>query len=89
MEQLRLWGAQLLAVLQDTVQGLMTYLPVALTAAAVLLVGWLLARAIRGLLRRALQSMDPTENRQITAGRCAILADQNRRSDLRKQAITA
>ena len=58
MEQLRLWGAQLLAVLQDTVQGLMTYLPVALTAAAVLLIGWLLARAIRGLVRRALQSMD-------------------------------
>ncbi len=58
MEQLRLWGAQLLAVLQDTVQGLMTYLPVALTAATVLLVGWLLARAIRGLVRRALQSMD-------------------------------
>ena len=58
MEQLRLWGAQLLAVLQDTVQGLMTYVPVALTAASVLLVGWLLARTIRGLVRRALQSMD-------------------------------
>jgi small-conductance mechanosensitive channel len=58
MEQLRLWGAQLLAVLQDTVQGLMTYVPVALTAASVLLVGWLLARTIRGLVRRALHSMD-------------------------------
>jgi small-conductance mechanosensitive channel len=36
----------------------MTYLPVALTAASVLLIGWLLARLIRALVRRALQSMD-------------------------------
>jgi small-conductance mechanosensitive channel len=58
MEQLQVWGAQLLAVLRDTVSGLMTYLPVALTAASVLLIGWLLARLIRALVRRALQSMD-------------------------------
>jgi small-conductance mechanosensitive channel len=58
MEQLRLWGAQLLAALQDTLSEVLTYLPVALTAAAVLLVGWLLARLIRSLTRRALQSMD-------------------------------
>ena len=58
MEQLRVWGAQLLAVLQDTVAGVVTYLPVALTAASVLLVGWLLARLLRGLVRRALESMD-------------------------------
>jgi small-conductance mechanosensitive channel len=58
MEQLRLWGAQLIAVLQDTVGGLLTYVPVALTAAAVLLIGWLLARLIRALVRRTLQSMD-------------------------------
>jgi small-conductance mechanosensitive channel len=58
MEQLQIWGAQLLAVLRDTVSGLMTYLPVALTAASVLLIGWLLARLIRALVRRALQSMD-------------------------------
>ncbi|HLF12964.1 MAG TPA: hypothetical protein VJA26_17320 [Gammaproteobacteria bacterium] len=58
MEQLKVWGAQLLAVLQDTVQGLLTYLPVALTAAGVLLIGWVLARLIRGLVLRALHSMD-------------------------------
>jgi uncharacterized membrane protein len=58
MEQLQVWGAQLLAVLRDTFGGLMTYLPVALTAAGVLLIGWLLARLLRGLVQRALQSMD-------------------------------
>lgn len=82
MEQLRLWGAQLLAVLQDTVQGLMTYLPVALTAATVLLVGWLLARAIRGLLGRALRSMDWLFGRLLmrSAERSAALSRATRRA---------
>jgi hypothetical protein len=35
-----------------------TYLPVVLTAVAVLLIGWLLAHLSRGLVRRALESMD-------------------------------
>ena len=58
MERLQVWGAQLLDVLSDTFAGLMTYLPVALTAAGVLVVGWLLARVLRSLVRRALESMD-------------------------------
>jgi small-conductance mechanosensitive channel len=82
MEQLRLWGTQLLAVLQDTVQGLMTYLPVALTAATVLLVGWLLARTIRGLLGRALRSMDWLFGRLLmrSADRSAALSRATRRA---------
>ena len=58
MERLQVWGAQLLDVLGDTFQGLTTYAPVALTAAGVLIVGWLLARVLRSLVRRALESMD-------------------------------
>ncbi len=58
MEQLQVWGAQLITVLRDTLAGLAMYLPVALTAAGVLIVGWLLARLLRSLVRRALQSMD-------------------------------
>lgn len=58
MERLQVWGAQLLDVLGDTVQGLATYVPVALTAAGVLIVGWVLARVLRSGVRRALQSMD-------------------------------
>jgi small-conductance mechanosensitive channel len=58
MDRLQVWGAQLLDVLGDTFEGLTTYVPVALTAAAVLIVGWLLARALRSLVRRALESMD-------------------------------
>jgi small-conductance mechanosensitive channel len=58
MEQLQAWGTQLVAMLRDTLEGLATYLPVALTAAGVLIIGWLLARLLRGLVRRALQSMD-------------------------------
>jgi hypothetical protein len=58
MEQLKVWGAQLIAVLRDTFEAILTYLPVALTAAAVLVIGWLLARIVRELVRRALHSMD-------------------------------
>jgi hypothetical protein len=58
MEQLKVWGTQLISVLRDTLEAILTYLPVALTAAAVLIIGWLLARAIRALVRRALHSMD-------------------------------
>jgi small-conductance mechanosensitive channel len=58
MEQLKVWGAQLISVLRDTFEAILTYLPVALTAAAVLIIGWLLARVIRDLVRRALHSMD-------------------------------
>ena len=42
----------------DTFASLVTYLPVVLTALAVLTIGWLLAILLRGLVRRALESMD-------------------------------
>jgi len=58
MEQLQVWGAQLLDVLRDTFRGIALYLPVALAAVVVLIVGWLLARIARDLVRRGLQSMD-------------------------------
>ena len=58
MERLQEWGTQLLAVFRDTLASLVTYLPVVLIAAAVLLIGWLLAHVIRALVRRALESMD-------------------------------
>jgi hypothetical protein len=58
MERLQAWGAQLLEVFRDTLAGLVTYLPVVLTAAVVFLIGWLLAHLSRGLVRRALESMD-------------------------------
>jgi hypothetical protein len=66
MEQLARWGARLLAVLQETVQGLLTYLPVALTAAGVLLLGWLLARLARTFVRKAIDSMDLLFGRLMT-----------------------
>ncbi|HEY9182741.1 MAG TPA: hypothetical protein VIQ99_06045 [Gammaproteobacteria bacterium] len=58
MERLRAWGAQLVAVFSDTVESLVTYLPVVLSAIAVLLAGWLIAHLIRSGVRRALESMD-------------------------------
>lgn len=58
MERLEVWGAQLIAVFRDTLEGLLTYLPVALTAIGVLLIGWLVARVLRDLVRRAMHSMD-------------------------------
>jgi Conserved TM helix/Mechanosensitive ion channel len=58
MERLQAWGAQLIDVFRDTLASLVTYLPVVLTAVAVLLIGWLLAHFVRSLVRRALESMD-------------------------------
>ncbi len=58
MERLQEWGAQLIAVFGDTFASLVTYLPVVLTALAVFTIGWLLAILLRGLVRRALESMD-------------------------------
>src|SRR5512144_484438 len=58
MEQLQVWWSQLIDVFRDTFKGLLTYLPVALTAAVVLFIGWVLARLIRELVRRALEHMD-------------------------------
>jgi hypothetical protein len=58
MERLQAWGAQLIDVFSDTLASLVTYLPVVLTAVAVLLIGWLLAHLVRTLVRRALESMD-------------------------------
>jgi hypothetical protein len=58
MERLQAWGAQLIGVFRETLASLVTYLPVVLTAIVVLLIGWLLAHLIRGLVRRALESMD-------------------------------
>ncbi len=58
MERLQAWGAQLIDVFRDTLASLVTYLPVVLTAVAVLAIGWLLAHLVRSLVRRALESMD-------------------------------
>jgi hypothetical protein len=58
MDRLQAWGTQLIAVFGDTLEGLVTYLPVVLTALVVLVLGWLLAFVIRILVRRALESMD-------------------------------
>jgi hypothetical protein len=76
MERLQVWGAQLIAVFSDTFASLVTYLPVVLTAIAVLLIGWLLAHLIRGLVRRALESMDWLFARLMprSAGRSETLA---------------
>lgn len=76
MERLQVWGADLMAVFRDTLASLVTYLPVVLTAVAVLLIGWLLARIVRGLVRRALESMDWLFARLAprTAGRSETLA---------------
>jgi small-conductance mechanosensitive channel len=58
MDQLQVWGSQLLDVLRDTFRGIALYLPVALAAVVVLIVGWLIARLARDLVRRGLMSMD-------------------------------
>ena len=58
MDRLQAWGAQLIGVFRDTLQSIVTYLPIVLTAVAVLVIGWLIARVIRSLVRRALESMD-------------------------------
>jgi small-conductance mechanosensitive channel len=58
MEQLQVWWSQLIDVFRDTFNGLLTYLPVALTAVIVLVIGWVLARLIRELVRRGLEHMD-------------------------------
>jgi hypothetical protein len=69
MERLQAWGAQLIAVFGETLAGFVTYLPVALTAIAVLLIGWIIARLIRTLVRRALESMDWLYARLMTRSR--------------------
>jgi hypothetical protein len=76
MERLQVWGADLMAVFRDTLASLVTYLPVVLTAVAVLLIGWLLAHVARGLVRRALESMDWLFARLVprAAGRSETLA---------------
>ena len=76
MERLQAWGAQLIDVFRETLAGLVTYLPVVLTAAAVFLIGWLLAHLIRSLVRRALESMDWLFARLMprAAGRSETLA---------------
>jgi len=58
MGQLEVWWAQLIGALRDTIQSIVTYVPVVLTAIAVLIIGWLLARVLRSLVRRAIESMD-------------------------------
>ena len=58
MNRLQAWGAQLIGVFRDTLESIVTYLPIVLTAVAVLVIGWLIARLIRSLVRRALESMD-------------------------------
>lgn len=58
MDRLQGWGAQLIAVFRDTLDSIVTYLPVVLTAVVVMFIGWLVARLIRDLVRRALESMD-------------------------------
>jgi hypothetical protein len=82
MERLQAWGEQLIGVFRDTLAGLVTYLPVFLTAVAVLLIGWLLAHLLRGLVRRALESMDWLFARFMprSAGRSETLARATSRS---------
>jgi hypothetical protein len=58
VDRFEAWSAQLVAVFSDTVDALVMYLPVALTALAVVLVGWLVAHLLRLVVRRALRSMD-------------------------------
>jgi hypothetical protein len=58
MDRLQAWGAQLIGVFRDTLESIVTYLPIVLTAVAVLVIGWLIARLIRSLVRRAFESMD-------------------------------
>ena len=58
MDRLQAWGAQLIGVFKDTLESIVTYLPIVLAAIAVLVIGWLIAHVIRGLVRRALESMD-------------------------------
>lgn len=76
MERLQAWGVQLIGVFRDTLASLVTYLPVALTALVVLLIGWLLAHLMRGLVRRALESLDLLFARFVprSAGRSETLA---------------
>jgi hypothetical protein len=76
MERLQAWGAQLIGVFRDTLASLVTYLPVALTALVVLLIGWFLAHLMRGLVRRALESLDLLFARFVprSAGRSETLA---------------
>lgn len=76
MDRLQAWGAQLIGVFRDTLESIVTYLPIVLTAVAVLVIGWLIARVIRGLVRRALESMDWLFARLVprSAGRSEALA---------------
>ena len=89
MERLQEWGAQLIAVFRDTFASLVTYLPVVLTAIAVLLIGWLLAHLIRGLVRRALESMDWLFARLVprSAGRSETLATGHEPRDLDRRVL--
>lgn len=58
MDRVQTWGSQLLALLEETLSTLLVYLPVAVTAAAVLLIGWLLATFVRAFAIRALMSVN-------------------------------
>ena len=42
MDRLQVWWTQLVAVFSDTFASIITYLPVVLSAIAVVLIGWLL-----------------------------------------------
>ena len=76
MDRLQEWWTQLIGVFRDTLENVVTYLPVVLLAVAVLLIGWLLAHLFRGLVRRALESMDWLFARFVprSAGRSETLA---------------
>jgi len=58
MAQLELWWTQLIGGLRDTIQAIVTYVPVALTGVVVLITGWLLALVLRAVVRHAIESMD-------------------------------
>ena len=58
MDRMQEWWTQLVVVFRDTVAGVVTYVPVVLTALAVMAIGWVAALLTRSLVRRALQSMD-------------------------------
>ena len=55
MAQLELWWTQLIGGLRDTIQAIVTYVPVALTGVVVLITGWLLALVLRAVLRHAVR----------------------------------